>query len=310
LREAALLEAIKAEDEYQAGLRSAETKKELFGKTMGEISAMHRKSQDEMSRITSVFEERNAGLHEAAMARKTEAFNVFKESFKAGWNEMEEAQMPIMQRMGEKLAAIFGPGGTFAKGIGDSIANMVLLGKSGGDAMKALALTITQQVLSALVALGVQQAVNWAASKMFASTGTALSVTQAGVVAAAWAPAAAAVSLATLGTNAVAAMSGMASTFALSTGLSAASFEGGGFTGSGPRSGGLDGKGGFPAILHPNETVTDHTKGQRSGGVANVTFNINAIDTSDATRLISSQRGTIIGVINQALNESGRPAIV
>ena len=43
------------------------------------------------------------------------------------------------------------------------------------------------------------------------------------------------------------------------------SFEGGGFTGNGSRSGGIDGKGGFSAILHPNETVTDHTKGQGSG---------------------------------------------
>lgn len=39
------------------------------------------------------------------------------------------------------------------------------------------------------------------------------------------------------------------------------SFDGGGFTGNGPRSGGLDGKGGFLAMVHPNETVIDHTKG-------------------------------------------------
>ena len=45
------------------------------------------------------------------------------------------------------------------------------------------------------------------------------------------------------------------------SGFSAPSFAGGGFTGFGPRSGGMDGKGGFPAILHPNETVIDHTKG-------------------------------------------------
>jgi tape measure domain-containing protein len=35
-------------------------------------------------------------------------------------------------------------------------------------------------------------------------------------------------------------------------------FEGGGYTGDGARAGGLDGKGGFPAILHPGETVKDH----------------------------------------------------
>ena len=37
-----------------------------------------------------------------------------------------------------------------------------------------------------------------------------------------------------------------------------ASFSGGGYTGDGPRVGGLDGQGGFPAILHPQETVIDH----------------------------------------------------
>jgi len=45
------------------------------------------------------------------------------------------------------------------------------------------------------------------------------------------------------------------------------SFDGGGYTGSGLRTGGLDGKGGFPAVLHPNETVLDHTRGgSRQGG--------------------------------------------
>lgn len=37
------------------------------------------------------------------------------------------------------------------------------------------------------------------------------------------------------------------------------SFEGGGTTPSGPRSGGVDGRGGFFAIMHPDETVTDNT---------------------------------------------------
>lgn len=56
-----------------------------------------------------------------------------------------------------------------------------------------------------------------------------------------------------------------------------ASFEGGGFTGVGPRAGGLDGKGGTLAMVHPNETVVDHTKGQTSGGV-NITMNITTPD--------------------------------
>ena len=60
--------------------------------------------------------------------------------------------------------------------------------------------------------------------------------------------------------------------------IKAQSFDGGGFTGSGSRSGGIDGKGGFPAVLHPNETVIDHTKGQNMGGITI----INNIDAKGA----------------------------
>lgn len=56
--------------------------------------------------------------------------------------------------------------------------------------------------------------------------------------------------------------------------LTPRSFNGGGFTGMGSRSGGVDGKGGFPAILHPNETVIDHTKGQSSGIIVQQTINV------------------------------------
>lgn len=52
------------------------------------------------------------------------------------------------------------------------------------------------------------------------------------------------------------------------------SFSGGGYTGSGARSGGVDGQGGFPAILHPNETVIDHTKGGGSGVTINQVINV------------------------------------
>ena len=53
-----------------------------------------------------------------------------------------------------------------------------------------------------------------------------------------------------------------------------ASMAGGGFTGLGARSGGIDGKGGFPAILHPNETVIDHAQGQSAGVVVNQSINV------------------------------------
>jgi hypothetical protein len=86
------------------------------------------------------------------------------------------------------------------------------------------------------------------------------------------------------------------------------SFEGGGFTGFGARAGGVDGKGGFPAILHPNETVIDHTQGQSAG--ANVSFNIQANDTVGFDELLVNRRGLIVSMINEALQDQGRVALV
>jgi hypothetical protein len=54
------------------------------------------------------------------------------------------------------------------------------------------------------------------------------------------------------------------------------SFDGGGFTGAGSRSGGLDGRGGFLAMLHPNETVLDHSRGASGSGVVQQTINFSA----------------------------------
>jgi hypothetical protein len=69
------------------------------------------------------------------------------------------------------------------------------------------------------------------------------------------------------------------------------SYAGGGFTGSGSRSGGVDGMGGFPAILHPNETVIDHTRG---GGASQpsvtVVQNINIDSRSDQSTIMASMQ--------------------
>ena len=86
------------------------------------------------------------------------------------------------------------------------------------------------------------------------------------------------------------------------------SFAGGGFTGFGSRTGGVDGKGGFPAILHPNETVIDHTKGQGMG--ATVNFNINTVDAAGFDQLLVQRKGTITQIINNAMNNQGKMGIV
>ena len=85
-------------------------------------------------------------------------------------------------------------------------------------------------------------------------------------------------------------------------------YEGGGFTGNGARAGGIDGRGGFPAILHPNETVIDHTKGQSMG--ATVNFNISTVDAAGFDQLLASRKGLITQIINNAMNNQGKMGIV
>lgn len=77
------------------------------------------------------------------------------------------------------------------------------------------------------------------------------------------------------------------------------SFDGGGYTGNGPRSGGLDGKGGFLAMMHPQETVIDHTKSSGksgSGGGAGVVVNL----IEDASKA---------GQVEQSSNDNGEQVL-
>ncbi len=77
------------------------------------------------------------------------------------------------------------------------------------------------------------------------------------------------------------------------------SFMGGGFTGPGPRSGGLDGKGGMgPFILHPNESVVDHKRGGMGAGIQVV----NNIDAKNADTFTEMR-------IRQAIEESSQATI-
>ena len=88
------------------------------------------------------------------------------------------------------------------------------------------------------------------------------------------------------------------------------SADGGGFTGLGARAGGVDGKGGFPAILHPNETVVDHTKGQAMQSSPTVNFNISTVDAAGFDQLLASRKGLITSIINNAMNNQGKMGVV
>jgi len=88
------------------------------------------------------------------------------------------------------------------------------------------------------------------------------------------------------------------------------SFSGGGYTGNGIRAGGMDGKGGFMAMVHPNETVIDHTKGQGMQSSPTVNFNISTVDAAGFDQLLASRKGLITSIINNAMNNQGKMGVV
>lgn len=84
-------------------------------------------------------------------------------------------------------------------------------------------------------------------------------------------------------------------------------FDGGGYTGDLPRMGGVDGKGGFMAILHPQETVIDHTKPSRTqgGSSTNNVFHINV--SGGGSERENKQAGATIGrEINRVVQRAAR----
>tara|TARA_Y100001938_G_C7907566_1_gene337865 strand:- start:398 stop:727 length:330 start_codon:yes stop_codon:yes gene_type:complete len=66
-----------------------------------------------------------------------------------------------------------------------------------------------------------------------------------------------------------------------------------------------------PELFIPNSSgqITQHARGT-GGRSANVTFNINAIDTRGFDQALIQNRGTITAIINNALTEKGRGELI
>ena len=65
-------------------------------------------------------------------------------------------------------------------------------------------------------------------------------------------------------------------------------------------------------LFVPNQTgqITQSARGTGGGGNTNVNFTINATDVRGVKELLIDNRATIVNVINSALNEKGKEALV
>lgn len=123
---------------------------------------------------------------------------------------------------------------TFSSGFADSIGKAIVYGDSLRESLSEVAKQALSEIISGLVKLGIQYLVNMAIANSSLAATTAANAAAGAATAAAWSPAAAMVSLASFGANAIPANLGIASTVALTQGLSMISgFKTGGYTGDG-----------------------------------------------------------------------------
>lgn len=168
---------------------------------------------------------------------------------------------------------------TFADGLGDSLGRAIVYGEDLGDALMNVARSAVAELISGLVKLGIQYALNQTlASTSLAATTTA-SAAAAAATASAWSPAAAMVSLASYGANAAPASMGITSVTTLAKTLAMAGFREGGYTGN-------VGVNQVAGVVHGQEFVMDAAATQRIG-----VANLQALQSGAAT----VQRGNIAG---------------
>lgn len=206
------------------------------------IEGLRQLSEEMLNQIT-LFEDgvigatafRNAMLENIAAAaefRISIGEGSFADGFISEMVRMTEAGRNFTAETGILFAQFVG---NFSKSFGDAIAGAILGTENFKESLKAAAREGIGQLISSFIQLGIQ----WVASQILALTlgaaATAAGVTQAGILATAWATPAALASLASYGANAGPASAGLILTVGLAKSLAAIGglADGGLFSGKG-----------------------------------------------------------------------------
>ncbi|HBR2818937.1 TPA: tape measure protein [Klebsiella pneumoniae] len=188
----------------------------------GEVDPVQRLANQHAQELALIqqFEQQKTITEQEALALRNAANNTYeKQRIEAQW-EIFRNQSTTNELM---AAAVDG----FASQAASSMAGLINGTQSATEAFKNLGNAILNSVIQALVEVGIQYLKN-AAMAMIADKMTSNSSQQAGAqTAAAWAPAAAAASIATFGGAAIAGIAGMVAAFAIGAALAGKRKNGG-----------------------------------------------------------------------------------
>lgn len=200
--------------EQKQAKQQAKANEATISKGAGVVSGLLTPQEELLSQLNL----RQSAL-DAARALDLENENVYleakrraNEEYVEGLKKIDAGAMTAQEKRLKELGVSWEAMGVQAAGALTGIATGAMTGQ---EAMRGLAMTILNQLVGALITMGVQAIIGQ-------TTATAAGVASAATLATAYAPAAAMVSLATFGANAAPAAAGIASTVALSSGLALA----------------------------------------------------------------------------------------
>ncbi|CZU55158.1 tape measure protein [Enterobacter hormaechei] len=161
------------------------------------------------------FEQQGLLAHQNALALKNAADTQYEQQRTA-------AQWELLSQQSLGYSMLTSAVDAFSGNASNALTGLITGTMSAQDAMRSLGNTMLNSVVNALVQVGVEALKNFIIGQTLGAAATAASVSQAGILASAWAPAAAFASLASFGSNSIPAMAGIASTVGLSKTLAVA----------------------------------------------------------------------------------------
>lgn len=183
----------------------------------GEVDPVQQLANEHAQKLALIQSYEKAGvlIHDQAVALKNEADTQYDQQRLAALEQQYRAQSELNNFTMSMIDAV-------GQRSGNMITGLIEGTQSLEEGMRNLAVTILDQAVGALVQMGVQAAKNAIIGESASTAAVAQAAVSGPAIAAAYAPAASMVSLASYGANAVPAQAGIASTMAMSKALSVA----------------------------------------------------------------------------------------
>lgn len=182
---------------------------------LSRIQELHQRERDEQQR----HQEQLAKMRQEDYARRLQEITGFSE-------QAVQKLLEIQTNATDPMAALTRNLGDAFVNLDDTIAstfvNAMSRGEGLNDILGEIGRTVLASLLQSFIKLGVQMAINAAMGNAYQTAAAATAAATGATIAAAYAPAAAMVSLATMGANAVPAAAALSSTTAIASGLAVA----------------------------------------------------------------------------------------